>query len=53
MGNDIDEDALVDAKLRRRRDRNVRHEMRGRDFVGDGIDRNMGNIKITIPHSKE
>lgn len=29
-----------------------RHDRRVRDYVGDEVDRNMGNIKMTIPSSK-
>lgn len=34
------------------RDRGVRHERRGRYLVGNGVDRNMCNIKLIIPAFK-
>lgn len=44
----IDEDAIVDAEIGKRRNRGVRQERRGRNFNGDEVDGNLGNIKMTI-----
>lgn len=38
----------MDVELGKMRDRGVRHERGGRDLVGNEVDGNMGNIKMTI-----
>lgn len=53
VGNEIDDDALVEAEIGRMRNRGNMLDRRARNYVGDGGDRNMNNIKMTIPSFKE
>lgn len=49
----IDDDLLVEVEMGRMGSTEDRHDRRFIDYVGDGLDRNMSNIKMTIPSFRD
>lgn len=47
-GSGIDNDALVEEEMGSMRNRANDHDRRSTDYVEDGLDKNMDNIKMTI-----
>lgn len=48
----MDEEVVIEAEMVRVRNRGAKLERRGRNMVGDKVDVNKGNIKMSIPPFK-
>lgn len=46
MGSVINDDALLEVKIGRMRNKRDRHDRTARDFIGDRVDRNMSHKNL-------